>query len=1084
MDFDPAEIRKMMESRKRELRGKYAAHGEAMQSPTKRSRGEKENAALDESPPSPPKVQGFMAKFAVSPKNPRRVVGANTNNTKTTPTSKTKFTELSKRCSEMGNEAPPKRPLSPPKSASTTTKKHAPAPPASSSTKACTSSSEARASSANVAFNSSKRRAPSPPGSGDLKDRAPSPRATTAPKRWEVVERTAVTVRHTITTEGKNPASAKEDKEEMQAKHKDPKNITFAQAQAVARAREEANCDKRACAPPPKAMADPSEAKVVDKARNFEKAAEKERRAGDRQPTIPKSKVVPRGNIAAKVSQFDVGPSGPRCVIETKSLGSVSSRAKFFEKAMEDDRKAADAVYVPVGKRIAREIEAADRPTQARVVRPVVCNTQLSPTKKPLVIPQPGYVGKPSSTTQCVDEDASDALKDSIQEDSVNEEGVDDTVNQESVGESVNGEDIGDSVNEEDIGDNVNEEDIGDSVNEEDIGDSVNEEDIGHSVNEEDIGDSVNEEDIGDVDESMDNKGASHEQVLIKAPPPMPDAPSTSTNTPRKIGQVSNKLKHRLEEMMIHGHQTPDETILSVTECCDPAQKLRTDTSLDFVKEDDFTECSGGRQLVEDSFLTPMLARKSEGLIDDDTISRITGIPEDGHSTPLAKRKRPSSEESLTTPITSTMSQYRSDKAKTAEEREANVKRIVYRIPSNMMQELRKGRDAPTEEESLSNLEAYRRQIEEEILKQESIMKQTSHALAVCQENSDRGSEQHVEAERLLLISTQRHKAAQSELQRLNVQKSAPQSGGTLTLCDIKLPFKKEFLKLLRSCNNLLSCTHYFIVLVRSGVSLLHTELMSTNEKAPGGSVHLTHHMVLKNLQEGFRVFVEVYAVEAPNRDHPDYEVTMKKLRREKEKEQSANKGGILSAFTPSKKKPPSTPSGATSGSDDSVKVRTPSFGLIGRVILDESLISLDREMYHLDNYYSESPLDGRIVMKIQLSMPPKVAHCGMVRLKDSSGMFGSVDFIKSFFAAIEGGRLNLWNDIRDAEEEQEPLRSFDLSLVVETVQVDQSFNFFYFPVRMSNGQELLLLTYSEAESTGWAEKLNTCVAGLRNRKY
>lgn len=33
-------------------------------------------------------------------------------------------------------------------------------------------------------------------------------------------------------------------------------------------------------------------------------------------------------------------------------------------------------------------------------------------------------------------------------------------------------------------------------------------------------------------------------------------------------------------------------------------------------------------------------------------------------------------------------------------------------------------------------------------------MKQTSHALAVCQDNGDRGSEQHVEAERLLLISS------------------------------------------------------------------------------------------------------------------------------------------------------------------------------------------------------------------------------------------------------------------------------------------------------------------------------------------
>lgn len=73
------------------------------------------------------------------------------------------------------------------------------------------------------------------------------------------------------------------------------------------------------------------------------------------------SRVVPRGKVADKVSQFDVNPSGPRCVVETKPLGSVSSRAKFFEKAMENDRKAADAVYIPVNQRIAKELEKEER---------------------------------------------------------------------------------------------------------------------------------------------------------------------------------------------------------------------------------------------------------------------------------------------------------------------------------------------------------------------------------------------------------------------------------------------------------------------------------------------------------------------------------------------------------------------------------------------------------------------------------------------------------------------------------------------------------------------------------------------------
>ncbi|XP_022708834.1 uncharacterized protein LOC111271987 [Varroa jacobsoni] len=1041
-EFDPAEIRRMMQMRQRELRGKHAAPGEPFESPTKRSRGEKENtmspAKSGEGPSSPHKVQGFMAKFAVSPKNPRKNMAAvETNNPNTASSSKTRFSELSKRYAEMEDELPAKKSSTPTQSTSTTPKRQAPLPPTSASASSAASgksgcfSRDHTVATATTAAGCSidtrtKKRAPSPPtGKSKARNRAPSPPPQSTQKRWEVVERTTVTIRtaeESVNMSKKQPGSENRLDDSVST-------MTFAKAKAVAKAREEAaglikspNCASAKIVP------DPSEAKVADKVKNFKKVAEKESvsgTAGERQQVIPKSRVVPRGKIAEKVSRFDVDSSGPRCVIETKPLGSVSSRAKFFERAMEEDRKAADAAYVPVNQRIAKEIEKDTCSNQARAIKLAVCSTQLSPTEKPLVTPQPGS-SQQLQLKPCKTDDAAAAAP-----------SVDDNAGND---------------------DHEGTEDF----------DKF--EDRGKSVDE---GESIEDERTTIADDH---------QVKIMQPllPLSPKAQNPlEKDVPKKIGQVSNKLKNRLEDMIVHGHQTPDETYLSVTE----RTELRQEQS-DIVEEEGERDDLGrrGETFIDDSILTPRLPRKSEHLIDDDTISRLTGIPEDGHSTPLGKVP-PSSEESLATPVTKTMSQYRRDEKQAAEQHEENVKRIVYQIPSNMMQEIRKGKDVPIEGESNSSLGEYKRQIEEEIVKQESIMKQTSHALAVCQDNGDRGSEQHVEAERLLLISTQRHQAAQSELQRLNVQNSIPQPGGTLTICDITLPFKKEFLKLLRSSNDLLTSTHYFMVLVRSGASLLHTEVVSTNEKIHGGAVNLTHHMVLKNLQEGFRVFIDVYAVEAPNREHPDYEMTMKKLRREKEKEQNAHKGGILSAFTPNKRKTPSTPGNAGS-SYESVKIRRPSFGLIGRVTLDESLILVNKEVHYLDNYYSESPLDGRIVMKIQLNMPPKVTHCGMLRLKDSSGMFGTTDFIKSFFAAIEGSRLNLWNDMREAEEEQEPLRSFDLAQVAHTVRVQQSFNFFYFPIRLNNGLELLFLTYSEAESSAWTGKLNACIASVKSRKY
>lgn len=149
-----------------------------------------------------------------------------------------------------------------------------------------------------------------------------------------------------------------------------------------------------------------------------------------------------------------------------------------------------------------------------------------------------------------------------------------------------------------------------------------------------------------------------------------------------QIGQVSNKLKNRLEDMIVYGHQTPDETLLSVSEHGEGRRELPHTVN---EEEAESNPDRPADAFIDESVLTPRLPRKSEHLIDEDTISRLTGIPEDGHSTPLGKTL-PSSEESLATPISKTMSQYRRDEKIAAEKRDDDVQRIVYQIPSNMMQ--------------------------------------------------------------------------------------------------------------------------------------------------------------------------------------------------------------------------------------------------------------------------------------------------------------------------------------------------------------------------------------------------------------
>lgn len=175
------------------------------------------------------------------------------------------------RYAEMEDELPPKRelPSSLKTSKPTTPKKQAPAPP----------QARAAVASSGASVANAKKRAPSPPS----KHRAASPPAKSSQKRWEVMERTAA-----VRSAADQPdEDDRMDTGERADRGKDSA-LTFAQAQALAKAREEAYGIPEKKSLVTKARQDPSEAKVADKAKSFEKAADPP--TEDRPTLIPKSK--------------------------------------------------------------------------------------------------------------------------------------------------------------------------------------------------------------------------------------------------------------------------------------------------------------------------------------------------------------------------------------------------------------------------------------------------------------------------------------------------------------------------------------------------------------------------------------------------------------------------------------------------------------------------------------------------------------------------------------------------------------------------------------------------------------------------
>ncbi|KAK9883432.1 hypothetical protein WA026_001607 [Henosepilachna vigintioctopunctata] len=114
---------------------------------------------------------------------------------------------------------------------------------------------------------------------------------------------------------------------------------------------------------------------------------------------------------------------------------------------------------------------------------------------------------------------------------------------------------------------------------------------------------------------------------------------------------------------------------------------------------------------------------------------------------------------------------------------------------------------SPKEDNSMIIVEKIKMQ-QDEINKQQLIIYQTSRALNLCNSTLEfMGSTVQLEAEKLLLLATQRRQAMLNEIQRLKVEgilrsqsrhtKDLPLEKGTLIISNINLPLKKEYVRAL-----------------------------------------------------------------------------------------------------------------------------------------------------------------------------------------------------------------------------------------------------------------------------------------------
>lgn len=148
----------------------------------------------------------------------------------------------------------------------------------------------------------------------------------------------------------------------------------------------------------------------------------------------------------------------------------------------------------------------------------------------------------------------------------------------------------------------------------------------------------------------------------------------------------------------------------------------------------------------------------------------------------------------------------------------------------------------------------------DEVCKQQTVIAQTSQALNLCAATIEfSGSTESVEGERHLLVATHRRQAILDEVQRLRVEGcirplGAPTEKGSLTVKDITLPLKQDYIRKLASDS---ISGHHLVCLLKYNETVLATKTIPT---LPGLlSVRFPDELQLSNVFADFKVSEVMY---------------------------------------------------------------------------------------------------------------------------------------------------------------------------------------------------------------------------------
>ncbi|NXY21393.1 ANLN protein, partial [Atrichornis clamosus] len=356
---------------------------------------------------------------------------------------------------------------------------------------------------------------------------------------------------------------------------------------------------------------------------------------------------------------------------------------------------------------------------------------------------------------------------------------------------------------------------------------------------------------------------------------------------------------------------------------------------------------------------------------------------------------------------------YRSQRFKETDR--PSIKQIIVR-KEDVASKLETKRSGPSDQ---VNIKKKMQELNNEINMQQTVIYQASQALNCCfDEEHGKGSQEEAEAERLLLLATEKRTALLEELNKLKSEgphskrnKAASTSAefapskGSVSISEMRLPLKADFV-----CGTVQkpeAANYYYVIILRSGAeNMVATPLASTASSLNGDALTFTTTFTMHDVSNDFEINIEVYSWVQRK------EVTSTDKRKKANKSKVITPKRLLTSITSVTMASPGGPNA----------IRSTNFILVGSHKL--SLSSVGNTKFALDKVPFLSPLEGHIYLKLKCQVDSLVEEKGFLTMFEDVSGFGAWH---RRWCVLSGNCISYWT-YPDDEKRKHPLGRINLA--------------------------------------------------------